>query len=69
MYFFQQEFKGDSDVEKEYKNLSNLNVFVPMLDCAPYTLRSLVFQGNLRYKDVQKEARTTGLHPISHNAA
>lgn len=53
---FLQDFK-DEELDKFFHLYSQLNLKAPMVNCSPHHSRTLIHQGDLRYKDNIKEAR------------
>ncbi|KAJ2953986.1 hypothetical protein O0L34_g2199 [Tuta absoluta] len=53
---YEVDFK-DEDLDRYFRMFSQLNLKSPMLNCVPNHSRSIIYEGDLRYKDKDKEAR------------
>lgn len=51
-----QDFKDD-DMDRCFKMFAQLNLKSPMSNCLPSQSRSVIYEGDLRFRDNIKEAR------------
>lgn len=51
---YEVEFK-DEDLDRCFRMYANLNLKAPMVNCIPSQMRTLIYEGDLRFKDSVKE--------------